>query len=115
MLNKIIKVCVLMVFVGSLTACGISQFYHKNVMRGQVVGIDNDEVVVCIGTNDGAKVGQELQVTRFYRGPFDDGHDEYIFENVGVVKITSVVNEHFARAKVLSGAVKKHDAIKLIE
>jgi len=34
-------------------------------MRGPVVGIDDEEVVVCFGSDCGVKVGQELQVYRY--------------------------------------------------
>ena len=114
MLNKIVRAFALVIFVGSLTACGTTQLYHDYLARGQVVGIDNDEVVVCIGSRDGAKAGQELQVYRYiWEGAVEEGDDDYRRETVGTVVITSIVNEHFARAKVSTGDIKKHDTVKL--
>lgn len=114
MLKKIVKVSYLVTFVGLLTACAGSQFYHENIMRGQVVGIDNDEVVVCIGSEDGAEMGQELQVYRYvWEGAVEEGDDDYRVDYVGTLQIKSVVNDHFARAISTKGNVKKHDIVEL--
>jgi hypothetical protein len=114
MLNKMMKVTFLVFFVGLLTACAGSQFYHENIMRGQVVGIDNDEVVVCIGSEDGAETGQELQVYRYvWEGAVEEGDDDYRVDYVGTLQIKSVVNDHFARAISTKGNVKKHDIVEL--
>lgn len=114
MLNKIVKHSFLVFFVGLLTACAGSQFYHENIMRGQVVGIDNDEVVVCIGSEDGAEEGQELQVSRYvWVGAVEDGDDDYRVDYVGTLRIKSVVNAHFARAISTKGNIKKHDIVEL--
>lgn len=114
MLNRIMKVTFLVVFVGLLTACSGSQFYHENIMRGKVVGIDNDEVVVCIGSEDGAETGQELQVYRYvWEGAEEEGDDDYRVDYVGTLQIKSVVNGHFARAISMKGNVKKHDIVEL--
>lgn len=114
MLNKISRVTFLAIFAGFLTACAGSQFYHENVMRGQVVGIDNDEVVVCIGSDDGAEAGQELQVHRYvWEGAVEEGSDNYRIEYVGTLQIKSIVNEHFARAISTKGDIRKHDIVEL--
>lgn len=119
MLNKIIKVSFLVAFAGILTACAGGQIYHDKFMRGQVVGIDRGEVVVCIGSKDGAKTGQKLQAYRsIWVDSQDDDYDgyeynDYRLEHVGVVEIKSVVNDHFARALVLDGDVKQHDIVEI--
>lgn len=114
MINKMVKFSYMAVFVGLLTACSGSQFYHNNIMRGQVVGIDNDEVVVCIGTKDGAEEGQELRVYRYiWEGSVEEGDDEYRVDEVGALRIKSIINEHFARAESTEGDVRKHDIVEL--
>jgi hypothetical protein len=114
MLNKIVKISFMVAFVGLLSACAGSQFYHENIMRGQVVGIDDDEVVVCIGSEDGAETGQELQVYRYvWEGAVEEGDDSYRVDYVGTLQIKSVVNDHFARAISTKGNVKKHDIVEL--
>ncbi|WP_299975584.1 hypothetical protein [uncultured Pseudoteredinibacter sp.] len=114
MSNKMVRAFFLVIFVGSLTACGTTQLYHEYLARGQVVGVDSNEVVVCIGSSDGAKVGQGLQVYRYiWEGAEEEGNDDYRKEFVGNVEITTIVNEHFARAKVSAGDVRKHDMVEL--
>tara|TARA_R110001583_G_scaffold89571_1_gene230912 strand:- start:57 stop:407 length:351 start_codon:yes stop_codon:yes gene_type:complete len=114
MLRKRVKISFLMIFLGFLTACSGSQFYHEKIMRGQVVGIDNDEVVVCIGSEDGAKAGQELQVYRYvWEGAVDEGDSDYRVDYVGTLQIKYVVNDHFARAVSIKGKVKKNDIVEL--
>ncbi len=36
---------------------------HKYIMRGQVLEVAGDEAYLCIGSEDGARVGQELAVS----------------------------------------------------
>lgn len=114
MLNKIVKINLLLIFLGLLTACAGSQVYHENIMRGQVIGIDNDEIIVCVGRENGAQEGQELQVRRYvWEGAVEDGDDNYRVYYIGTLKIKSVVNDHFARAVSTKGDVKKNDIVEL--
>lgn len=116
MAKKILKLTLLLSFIGLLTACAGTPFYHKNFMKGQIIGIDNDEVVVCIGGKNGAKEGENFQVYRYiWEGAIAEGEDHYKVDYIGVVQINSIVNEHFARAKVLQGAVRAHDMLELRE
>ena len=113
-LKKIVKINFLVMFVVFLTACSGNQFYHEYIMRAQVVGIDNDEVIVCIGTEDGAEEGQELEVYRYvWEGAVEEGDSDYRVDHVGTLKIKSVVNDHFARAISTEGDVRKHDMVEL--
>ena len=112
MLTKISRFLVLVLVTTFITACANSSFYHEKIMRGQIVGFDTEEIVVCIGTNDGADIGQELQV---YRSNWDNTSlegDDYHYDYVGRVKILSIVNDHFARAKVLEGKLIKYDMVE---
>lgn len=114
MLNKVWKLGFLMIFAGFLSACSASQFYHEKIMRGQIVGIDNDEVVLCVGSIDGAMIGQEMQVYRYvWVGAEEDGDDDYQVSHVGTLKVKSVVNEHFSRAIRIKGDIRKNDMIEL--
>lgn len=88
--------------------------YHRHVMRGLVVGVVDQDVSICIGTRDGAKVGQELEVYRIVKqssGP--KGPATYDREKTGVVRIEEIFNEHFARASVVSGEVKEGSVAEL--
>ena len=109
------KIFLVVVLTLILSSCANSPFYHEHIMRGQIVGFDTSEIVVCIGTKDGAEIGQQLEV---YRTTWDDTTDEgyeYDINYVGKVEIVSVVNEHFARAKVINGDLMKHDIVEFTD
>tara|TARA_R110002074_G_scaffold142621_1_gene289261 strand:- start:5407 stop:5757 length:351 start_codon:yes stop_codon:yes gene_type:complete len=114
MFNKISKYCFVLIFVGFLASCTGSPFYHENFMRGQVVGVDNNEVVICIGSKDGAKKGQALSAYRVeYNESTEEGDDVLSREYIGEVVIDSIINEHFARASISTGSVMKYDIVEL--
>jgi len=89
---------------------------HKYIMRGQVLEINNNVVYLCIGSNDGASVGQELTVVKFDKIPVDS--QKYVGpifkrEETGKVKILEIVDEHYAKATLLSGEVEPHYTVEL--
>ena len=116
MRNISIKSVIILIFVTLVTGCA-SNFEHKYIMRGQVVDVPaNDSLVVCIGTNDGAKVGQVLDVYRFSYNPAvteEDAESQYLSSHRGRIIIEEIVNEHFARAKILEGDIAKNDTVQL--
>lgn len=88
--------------------------YHRYVMRGLVVGVVDQDVSICIGTRDGAKVGQELDVYRIVKQTSaPKGPSTYDREKTGVVRIEEIFNEHFARARVVSGEVREGSVAEL--
>lgn len=88
--------------------------YHRYVMRGLVVGVVDQDVSICIGSRDGAKVGQELTVYRIVKRPAPaKGAPSYDREQTGVVRIEEIFNEHFARGSVVSGEVKEGSVAEL--
>jgi hypothetical protein len=94
-----------------------SSLYHSYMMRGSIVDVVNErEVVLCIGSNDGAKPGQVLRV--FRTTYIEDGAGEiyaYGRVDVGNVRIQSVIDEHYARAEILKGELARHDHVELLE
>jgi hypothetical protein len=90
---------------------------HKYIMRGQVLEITGDTAYLCIGSHDGAQVGQEYTVYRFVKVPNykSRGTVNYIFkkEKTGGIKITEVVDEHMATAQIMGGEVKEHYVVEL--
>ena len=87
---------------------------HTLFMRGSIVHAANDQLVLCIGTADGAQPGQELTVYRVSEHPHGPkGPPMFQRKPVGTVRIDQVIDEHFARASVLSGAVKLNDIVEL--
>ncbi len=94
-----------------LTSCA-TMGYHKYVMKGSILEASADNVYLCVGTKDGAKVDQELDVYRFTRVATARPTFQRVL--VGKVKITEIVDEHMANAKVISGTAEKGDVVELL-
>jgi hypothetical protein len=83
-------------------------------MRGQVVSDSPNNIVVCVGLDDGAKVGQVLNTYRFVMND-DNNEGATVFKKVGIgqIKIEKIIDEHFAKITVLKGEIKKFDMVQL--
>lgn len=111
----------LIVVLGSIlmgiSAClGLEGARHEYLMRGQVVEVTEDQVVVCVGSRDGARVGQELAVYKISTAnvggsPKNPARWEKV--KVGSVRIDKVVDDHFAVAQVVSGQVRVNQIVQL--
>lgn len=89
---------------------------HTFFMRGTIVDTGANGTVVCIGREDGAQVGQTLEVYRAVPIPGSSykGTGPVFRRNlVGHVTIDAIVDEHFARVSVKDGAPAKHDIVEL--
>jgi hypothetical protein len=85
---------------------------HKYIMRGQILEVSDGTAYVCVGTKDGAQIGQEFIVYRFERAPSvspKSNIPSFKRAETGKLKITELVDEHMASAKILSGSVKVND------
>jgi hypothetical protein len=102
----------------AISACSSMQSArHEYLMRGQVVEISGSEAVVCIGSKDGAQVGQELVVyklvSRNSGGSPKNSPPRWERVEVGSVRIMQVIDEHFATAQVVSGPVEVNHVVEL--
>ena len=98
----------------SASAAGTPSIRHSFLMRGQIVEADKSALVICIGSADGAKAGQELEVIHHNRvktGP--KGRGRFERERVGRVRIDAIVDEHYAEATVISGKAGLNDSVEL--
>ena len=90
---------------------------HKYIMRGQILEVTGDTAYLCIGSKDGAQVGQEYTVYRFVKVPLvkTRGTVNYVFkrEQAGGIKITEIVDEHMATAQITRGEVKANYIVEL--
>lgn len=87
---------------------------HTWFMRGHVIAMESAGPVVCIGRADGAQPGQVLDVYRVeYRHKHKSNLPSYNRVKVGSITITEVIDDHFARAQVTDGKLKKHDIVEL--
>ena len=85
-------------------------------MAGSVIEASAEGIYLCIGTAEGAKPGQVLNVVRVTR---DRGNPKqgvrFHREKVGKVKVDAIVDEHFAQATVVDGKVEKGDIVRLAD
>ncbi len=86
--------------------------YHGYLMKGSIVDASDSEVYLCIGSKDGAAVGQELNVYKIIR--VTRARPTFRREYAGKVKITEIIDEHFAKATVISGKAEKDDIVELV-
>lgn len=103
-----------MLVVGSASA---AELYHRLLMQGQVLAVEDNSLVVCIGEAGGAKVGQELALVRHTRTHAATKASGPMFrrEEIGRVRIAEIFDEHYARAEVLEGIAKDNDMVELQE
>ncbi len=114
MTNKLSRTLIFAVFALFLTGCANSDLSHRYLMRGQVVSASPDNIVVCVGYDDGAEVGQIFDTYRFTMNDDNEEGAEF-FQKVekGQIIIEEIIDEHFAKVSVLKGQVKKFDFVQL--
>lgn len=89
---------------------------HKYIMRGQVLEVAGNEAYLCIGSKDGAQVGQEYTVYRFVKAPNPNTKSPVAYfrrEEIGKLKIMEIVDEHMATAKTITGKIQAYDVVEL--
>jgi hypothetical protein len=100
------------IFLMSSCATMGQKVYHGFLMKGSIIEASNSDVYLCIGSKDGASVGQELDVYKVIRVTRARPTFKRVF--TGRVKITEIIDEHFAKATVISGKAEKDDIVELI-
>lgn len=114
MKTRVITTVIIGVIAVMLGGCASMQSArHEYVMRGQVLDVTDDGVYLCIGKKDGAVVGQEYEVYDLVRTGNFKTPPYYKKVDVGIIKLTEITDEHYAKAKVLSGEVKSHYIVEL--
>jgi hypothetical protein len=110
--NALVTVLYLMV-----AACAtLETAEHKYIMRGQVLEVTGNEAYLCIGSKDGAQVGQEYTVYRFVKVPNPNTKSPVPYfrrEEIGKLKIMEIVDEHMATAKTITGKIQANDVVEL--
>jgi len=103
----------LLVLAGCATLQSVE---HKHIMKGQVLDVSNGQAVLCIGSADGAKEGQQFPVYRYERSPSASPKEtspSFKRVEVGSLQITQVFDVHYAKASILGGDIKEHDVAEL--
>jgi hypothetical protein len=101
----------LMFLLVALAGCSrMESERHKLLMKGQILEVIDNAAYLCIGSKDGAEVGDQFTVYKFTRieNPNSKYADQpyYKREVAGRIKIVEVFDEHMAKAIILSGEVK---------
>lgn len=118
-MKAIVNFSVLALMIVGLTISGCASLQtarHEYIMRGQILEVSDGAAYLCVGTKDGAQVGQEFTVYRFERTPSVNPKStapSFKRAETGKIKITEIVDEHMATAKILSGSVKASDVAEL--
>ncbi len=96
-----------------LLTVSCSTVYYGLLLKGSIIKASSSEVYLDIGSKHGASVGQELDVYEIIeiKEPRPT-----LFQRVltGKIKITEIVDDHFAKATVISGKAQKNDIVELI-
>jgi hypothetical protein len=85
--------------------------YHGFLTKGSIIETSDSEVYLCIGNKDGASVGQELNVYKIIQRQSKVTPFRRVL--TGKVKITEIIDEHFAKGTVISGKAEKNDIVEL--
>lgn len=113
MITKILLAALLLIAAG---CAALESKGHKYVMRGQILEVADSMAYLCLGSADGAQVGQEYAVYKFIKSPTANPKSmqpSYKKEESGTVKIVEIMDEHMAKAKVLSGQVETNNVVEL--
>jgi hypothetical protein len=88
---------------------------HSFFMKGSIIAEQAEGKVVCIGSKDGATVGQVLAVYRMVRhpGPSKGAVPTFHRKPAGHVRIDHVYDAHFAHVSVVDGSPAVHDIVEL--
>jgi hypothetical protein len=115
MIRRIAKFSLVILMAGIISGCAGDPYYHGGSMRGQIVSVDGDQVIMCIGSSDGAEAGMVLEVleVRVSSGVVTEDIDFYELLPVGEVTIKSIMNEHFARGSITRGEVHVNNVVEL--
>ena len=112
-MRNVLNVLLVILFATFMGCATMESAGHKYSMRGSVLDVSDGTAYICIGTDQGAQVGQEFTVKRYVR-TYTSGKQapEYSVENVGKVQITKT-ESHMANVKILSGDIKQNDVVEL--
>jgi hypothetical protein len=113
MKRKLFVNAFLVFLVVALAACSrMESERHKLLMKGQVLDVIGNSAYLCVGSKDGAEVGDQFTVYKFTQAvnPNSEysGQPYYKREVAGKIKIVEIFDEHMAKAVILAGEVKPH-------
>lgn len=97
----------------ALAGCAGDSAIRHQFMQGQVLSVDANEIVVCIGKRDGAHDGQVLNVIRHSQTNRSPKAPPFSRAQVGQVRIVDVYDDHYAHVSIVTGEAKTGDMVEL--
>lgn len=97
----------------ALAGCAGDNAIRHQFMQGQVLSVDANEIVVCIGRRDGAHDGQVLNVIRHLADLAVVEGAPFSRAQVGQVRIVDVYDDHYAHVSIVTGEAKTGDMVEL--
>ncbi|MDI1229282.1 MAG: hypothetical protein PSY14_16500 [bacterium] len=113
---KKILVMLFLTLLLPISGCaGLEATGHEYLMRGQILEMKDDVAYLCIGSKDGAQVGQEYSVYKFDRVISHPKVNISRFKKAktGTIRVTGIVDEHMATAQILKGHAKENYVVEL--
>ena len=108
------SVCFLVLFLPIAGCGGLEAVRHNYVMRGQILEMKGDTAYLCMGSRDGAQVGQEFTVFKYERQPsVHQGIESFKRKATGTVRTVQILDEHMATATIVSGEAKVNYVVEL--
>jgi hypothetical protein len=115
MTKALVNALLVILFIVAAGCATLGSAGHKYIMKGQILEVADSGAYLCIGSAEGAKVGQEYAVYRNIKMQHSGFKQQTIYRRklIGAVKITEIVDEHYAKAIVLKGDVGINDVAEL--
>jgi hypothetical protein len=113
--STIVNAFLAILFIVTAGCATMETAKHQYMMNAQILDVSDGVAYLCIGSAEGAKEGQEFTVYRHskvYTGQ-KQAPQSFKREQVGTVKITQIVDVHFAKANILRGDIKENDVAEL--
>ena len=113
--NNSVRLLLLLTAVLMVSSYAIAQTgYHANVMKGSIIEMQDSKIFICIGSRDGAKVGQELDVYNVGAKPMMYNEPlGFKREHTGKIRIVEILDEHFALATLVFGKAERGYIVEL--
>ncbi len=86
--------------------------YYGLLIKGSIIEASGSEVCLDVGSRDGVSVGQEMDVYKIPETKPEALHFTRVL--TGKVRITEIIDDYFAKARVISGKAEKGDIVELI-
>ena len=113
--NNSVRLLLMLMAVLMISSYATAQTgYHANVMKGSIIEMQDSKIFICIGSRDGAKFGQELDVYNVGAKPMMYNEPlGFKREHTGKIRIVEILDEHFARATLVSGKAERGYIVEL--